>query len=162
MKKFFILLGLLAACSSPEASMKLTSTAFTGEIPPVYTCDGQNINPPLSISEVPAEAQSLVLIVDDPDAPRGDWVHWLVWNISPATTEISENSVPGTEGTTDFGEIGWGGPCPPSGVHRYFFKLYALDTSLDLPTSTTKADLLAAMEGHILVTNELIGTYQRQ
>lgn len=161
MKKLFILLGLLIACTSPQASMQLTSSAFTDEIPSVYSCDGQNVNPPLTISGTPVESKSLALIVDDPDAPRGDWVHWVVWNIDPGTTDITENSVPGTEGTTDFGTAAWGGPCPPPGTHRYFFKLYALDTTLDLPSTSTKADLESAMQGHVLEQTELVGTYQR-
>lgn len=163
------------ACSSEEAietstsitttDMQITSTAFehNQNIPSQYTCDGTDMNPPLQISEVPEGTQSLALIVDDPDAPRGDWVHWLVWNIDPSTTEISENSVPAgaVQGLTDFGRNDWGGPCPPSGTHRYFFKLYALDSALDLSTSAGKADLLSAMEGHILENGELIGLYER-
>lgn len=141
--------------------MKLTSSAFTTEIPSKYTCDGENVSPPLSITDAPEDTKSFALIVDDPDAPRGDWVHWVVWNIPSSTSEITENSAPGVEGTSDFGEVGWGGPCPPSGTHRYFFKLYALDTLLDLPASTTKADLLSTMEGHILAETELMGTYKR-
>ncbi len=144
--------------------MKISSPAFSTEIPAAYTCDGQNVNPPLTISELPAGTVSLALIVDDPDAPRGDWVHWLVWNIDPATTEIAENSVPSgaVQGTTDFGETAWGGPCPPSGVHRYVFKLYALDAKLDLPPSAKKSDLAAAMQTHILNQTELISTYSRR
>lgn len=150
--------------------MKLSSTAFTPSaepsfpvlIPSIYTCDGENVNPPLTISEVPAGVLSLALIVDDPDAPRGDWVHWLVWDIDPATTQIAENSVPGTQGTNDFGNAAWGGPCPPSGTHRYFFKLYALDSKLELPSTAKKADLLGAMQGHILEQTEVISTYSRQ
>lgn len=150
--------------------MKITSTAFqhNGNIPPRYTCDGENINPPLTINDVPAQAKSLVLIVDDPDAPMGTWVHWTVWNIDPAITEISENSLPkGTyeaavEGITSFGKTGYGGPCPPSGTHRYFFKLYALDILLDLPSSAKSADIEKATSGHILASAELIGLYKRQ
>lgn len=141
--------------------MKLSSSAFTTEIPSMYTCDGENVNPPLSISEVPVGTQSLALIVDDPDAPSGDWVHWLVWDIDPTTTQIAENSVPGTQGTNDFGKPAWGGPCPPSGTHRYFFKLYALDNKLELPSTVKKADLLDAMQRHILEETELVGNYQR-
>jgi len=144
--------------------MKLSSPAFTSEIPAAYTCDGQNVNPPLTISEVPAETKSLALIMDDPDAPRGDWVHWLMWNIDPATTKISENSVPSSaiQGTTDFGTAAWGGPCPPSGTHRYVFKLYALDTPLNLAPSAKKSDLEAAMQGHVLEQTEFVSTYSRR
>lgn len=135
--------------------MKLTSPAFQNNavIPARYTCDGENVNPPLTISEVPAGTQSLALIVHDPDAPRGNWTHWLLWNIDPATTSIAENSVPAgaVQGVTDFGSAAWGGPCPPSGTHRYIFTLYALDAKLDL----------SAMQGHILEEAELVGNYQR-
>ncbi|MEW6611061.1 MAG: YbhB/YbcL family Raf kinase inhibitor-like protein [Patescibacteria group bacterium] len=146
--------------------MKLSSSAFlhNTEIPSQYTCDGRDVNPPLTIEGVPADAQSLVLIVDDPDAPRGDWVHWLVWNINPSTSRIEEDSVPAgaAEGTTDFGRTGWGGPCPPSGVHRYQFKLYALDTTLSLVPSAKKRDVERAMEGHVLVQATLVGLYARK
>lgn len=145
--------------------MKLSSPAFQNNavIPARYTCDGENVNPPLTISEVPAGTLSLALVVDDPDAPRGDWVHWLVWDIDPATAQIAENSIPipGTQGTNDFGKPAWGGPCPPSGTHRYFFKLYALDSKLELSSTAKKADLLGAMQGHILGEVELVGNYQR-
>ncbi len=149
----------------PTSSMKLNSTAFDNNqfIPAKYTCDGDNVNPPLIISAIPAETKSLVLVVDDPDAPAGDWVHWLLWNISPTTSEIVENSVPegAVVGLTDFGENKYGGPCPPSGTHHYQFKLYALDTMLDLPTSTRKSQLESALQGHILEQTLLIGLYKR-
>lgn len=151
--------------------MKLTSSAFQhGQmIPQQYTCDGRDISPPLTWSDPPQGTQSFALIADDPDAPRGTWVHWVVWNI-PATARSLEENVPKREsletgarqGMTDFKKIGYGGPCPPSGTHRYFFKLYALDTTLKLPSSTTKADLEKAMQGHILEQAELMGTYQRK
>jgi len=143
--------------------MKLSSPAFQNNalIPARYTCDGENVNPPLAISEVPAGAQGLALIVDDPDASRGDWVHWLLWNIDPTVTAIAENSTPAVQGTTDFGKAAWGGPCPPSGTHRYFFKLYALDLRLELPATAKKAELLSAMRGHILEEAELVGAYKR-
>lgn len=145
--------------------MKITSSSFAHNqnIPPKYTCDGENINPPLLFSDIPADAKSLVLISDDPDAPMGTWVHWILWNIDPKTTEIAEKSVPAgaMEGTTSFGETGYGGPCPPSGVHRYFFKLYALDTKLDLPISAKKEDLEKAIQQHILASAEMIGLYTR-
>lgn len=147
-------------------NMKLTSTAFihNQNIPSKYTCDAENVNPGLQISEVPEGAKSLALIVDDPDAPVGDWVHWVVFNIDPATSEIAENNVPSgaTQGMNDFKKVNYGGPCPPSGTHRYFFKLYALDTTLNLGAEATKADIEQAMEGHILDNAELVGLYQRQ
>jgi len=147
-------------------SMKLTSAAFqaNGEIPSKYTCDGLNVSPPLIIEGVPAGAKSLVLIVDDPDAPVGDWVHWLVWNIKPETKEIAENSVPegAVQGTTDFGKPGWGGPCPPSGIHHYQFKLYALDAELSLSSGTKKADLEKAVSPHTIDSTLLVGLYQRK
>ncbi len=151
--------------SVTSTRMKITSSVFENNqnIPSKYTCDGENINPPLEFSEVPEDAVSLALIVDDPDAPNGDWVHWVLFNMPAGTAGIGENSVPaGTEGTTDFGNAGWGGPCPPSGTHRYYFKLFALDTELDLDSSTTKAEMETAMTGHILDRSQIIGLYQRQ
>lgn len=132
-------------------------------IPAKYTCDAENINPALFFSGIPSAAVSLVLIVDDPDAPGGTWVHWTIWNMSPGTTEIAENSVPGSsaEGNTDFGTSGYGGPCPPSGTHRYFFKLYALDAALELDASALAADIEDAMQGHILGNAQLVGLYKR-
>ena len=147
-------------------TLMMTSTAFppNGMIPSTYTCDGDDLNPPLRIEYIPPAARSLALIVDDPDAPRGMWVHWVVWNISPTTMEIAENSVPagGVQGMNDFQKDAYGGPCPPAGTHRYFFKLYALDTTLRLGTNTDKAALEAAMQGHILAAAELIGRYHRK
>jgi hypothetical protein len=149
-----------------KTSMKLASSAFKqGEnIPSQYTCDGANVNPPLQISDLPANTQSLALIMDDPDAPLGTWVHWTIWNIDPQTTEIKENSVPAgaIQGMTSFGRTGYGGPCPPSGSHHYFFKLYALDTKLDLTPNAGKDNLEQAMQNHILSYTELSGLYKRQ
>jgi Raf kinase inhibitor-like YbhB/YbcL family protein len=144
------------------ALLDVYSTAFRdGEmIPSQYTCDGQNINPPLDIANIPEVAKSLVLIVDDPDAPRGDWVHWLVWNI-PVTHHIGENKIHGIEGMNDFRQQHYGGPCPPSGTHRYFFKVYALDALLDLPAATGKQQLEKAMSEHIIGFGELVGLYSR-
>lgn len=142
----------------------LTVTSFAFEpnrlIPAKYTCDGENINPPLNIEGVPKEAKSLVLIVEDPDARAGLWIHWVVWNI-PTTTAIAENSVPGIEGITTARGRSYSGPCPPSGTHRYFFKVYALDSKLDLSASSGKKDVEAAMEGHVLAKGELVGLYRR-
>mgnify|MGYP001574903890 CR=1 FL=1 len=146
--------------------MKLGSPAFehNQKIPSKYTCDGENINPPLKIESVPEATKSLVLIMDDPDAPRGTWVHWTLWNISPDTKEIPENSVPAgaVEGATSFGKPGYGGPCPPSGTHRYFFKFYSLNTTFELSPQVDKAILETAMEGRILDKAELVGLYSRR
>ena len=147
-------------------SMKITSPAFQngGLLPAKFTCDGEGVNPPLIIEGAPPEAQSLVLIADDPDAPAGTWIHWTVWNINSATGEIGENSVPegAAEGTTSFGKTGYGAPCPPSGTHRYFFKIFALDTKLELSSRATAKDLTKAMEGHILDQAEIMGRYSRK
>jgi Raf kinase inhibitor-like YbhB/YbcL family protein len=142
--------------------MKITSSAFKqGErIPSRYTCDGENINPALGIEDVPKNAASLALIVDDPDAPAGTWVHWVVFGI-PVVSGIKERSVPGKQGRNDFGKLNYGGPCPPGGTHRYFFKLYALDASPALAEGITKAALEQAMQGHILAKAELMGVYSR-
>lgn len=148
------------------STMKLESSAFKNNkmIPAKYTCDGERINPPLSISGVPAEAKSLALIMDDPDAPSGTWVHWIVWNL-PAGRQVfrlEEGSNPGgVSGKNSWGKTGYGAPCPPSGTHRYFFKLYAIDGVLGEDITTTKEDLLKMIEGHILEQTELIGLYKK-
>ncbi|MDP3991473.1 MAG: YbhB/YbcL family Raf kinase inhibitor-like protein [Candidatus Colwellbacteria bacterium] len=156
--------------------MKLESSVFEheGAIPAKYTCDGENISPPMKISDVPQGTESLVLIMDDPDVPKsirpdGVWDHWLVWNIPPETNEITEGQDlrAGKQGQWAVGKntssrLGYQGPCPPDREHRYFFKLYALDTVLDLsPETTTKSDLEAAMQSHILSQAELMGRYNR-
>ena len=142
--------------------MKLTSPAFQHNqmIPAQFTCEGDDVNPALEISGIPAQARSLALIMDDPDAPMGTWVHWVVFNIPPME-KIEENSRPGPQGINDFGRLDYGGPCPPSGTHRYFFKIYALDTTLNLKEGIRKADLEKAMKGHILEQAELIGLYKK-
>jgi len=131
------------------------------KIPSKYTCDGDDVNPPLKIEQLPSEAKSLVLIIDDPDAPSGTWDHWVVWNIPP-TDKIEENAVPGIEGTNSFGKHSYGGPCPPSGTHRYYFKVYALDAELKLGSNSKKKDVEKAMQNHILAKGELIGLYSRE
>lgn len=145
--------------------MHIGSSAFdhNQKIPAKYTCDGEDINPSLDFAEVPEGAKSLALIVDDPDAPAGTWVHWTLWNIAPDIQEIEEKGVPegAVQGMTSFGRPGYGGPCPPSGTHRYFFKLYALDTELELPEDADAHELEEAMAGHILAQSELIGLYSR-
>ena len=142
--------------------LSVSSSAFENNklIPSKYTCDGEDVNPPLTIEGVPDGAKSLVLIVDDPDAPMGTFDHWVVWNIPP-TSKIEENAVPGTEGVNDFRKRSYGGPCPPYGTHRYFFKVYALDTKLDLSPNSRKKDVEKAMQGHVLAKGELIGLYRR-
>ena len=146
-------------------TLKISSPAFKHNdlIPSKYTCDGADVNPALVVENVPTTAKSLVLIVDDPDAPAGTWVHWLVWNINPSTKEIKEGSVPpgAEQGMTDFRKRSYGGPCPPSGTHRYYFKLYALDIIPALAMNTNKTSLEQAMKGHIVAQNELIGRYKR-
>lgn len=141
----------------------VTSPAFgdKSRIPSKYTCDGDDVNPPIMIEGIPEAAESLVLIVDDPDAPRGTWDHWIVWNIPPKG-RLEEDSVPGTEGMNDSGRQSYSGPCPPSGTHRYFFKVYALDTKLNLPTNSRKRDVERAMKGHILAEGQLVGLYSRR
>lgn len=144
--------------------MKIVSSAFenNSNLPSKYTCDGENISPPLSFLDVPSNARSLVLIVDDPDAPMGTFVHWIIFNINPKTQEIKENSVPQSAmlGKTTLNKTDFVGACPPSGTHRYFFKLYALDTVLNL-TNPDKVALEKAMQGHILEKAEIIGLYSR-
>jgi len=145
--------------------MELTSPAFQeGEAIPVrYTCDGEDVSPPLSWTGVPQEVASLALIVDDPDAPSGTFVHWVLFNLSADLKLLAEgDSGGGIQGTMGSRKQGYGGPCPPrSSEHRYFFKLYALDTTLDLESGATKAELEKAMQGHILARGQLVGTYSR-
>lgn len=176
--------ALLTACaskSSPAAAptptissqstkaggtLELTSSAFNpmASIPAKYTCDGANLSPPLTLAGIPAGTADLALIVDDPDAPGGDWVHWLVWNIDPRTASFAEGATPAgaIEGVTSFGHQKYGGPCPPSGSHRYQFTLYALDKKLALSNLANKSTLLSAMQNHILTQTTLTGVYQRQ
>lgn len=152
-------------------AFRIESAAFEakGKIPQKYACEGSDVSPPLVWKEVPPGTKSFALISDDPDAPSGTWVHWVIYDLPPDTQELQE-AVPKTErlangakqGMTDFQKVGYGGPCPPSGKpHRYLFKLYALDTLLDLPPKATKSDLLMAMNGHVLAQAELVGIYQR-
>ena len=151
-------------------AFQLTSPAFAegDRIPKPYTCDGKDVSPPLAWTDVPADTRSFALICDDPDAPMGTWVHWVLFNL-PSTLDGLPEGVPGDEaltgggvhGLNDFGRLGYGGPCPPGGTHRYFFKLYALDAELQLKGGVSKAELLAAMEGRILADAQLMGTYQR-
>jgi Raf kinase inhibitor-like YbhB/YbcL family protein len=149
----------------------LTSTAFADgtPVPRLHTCDGEDLSPPLTWTGVPVTTRSFALIADDPDAPRGTWVHWLLWNLPADAAELGAG-VPtrpelpsgARQGINDSGDIGYGGPCPPPGKpHRYFFRLYALDTSLNLPPGVDRSDLEAAFDGHVLAQAVLMGTYQR-
>ena len=160
-----ILLAAIATFAAGGGKMKITSSAFQqgGNIPSKFTCDGANTSPPLQISDVPSEAKGLVLIVDDPDAPSGLFTHWTAWNISPQTSTVAEGSTPtGVHGTNDFGKSGYGGPCPPSGTHRYYFKIFALDRELDLPPGAKRGQLDAAMKGRVVAQGELMGRYARK
>ncbi len=146
--------------------MKIISTAFQNstKIPSKYTCDGENVNPPLEFIDIPNNTKSFVLVMDDPDAPMGTFVHWVLFNIEPKTKGINENSVPDSsiQGLNSTNKTGYVGACPPSGTHRYFFKLYALDSIIDLPQNPTKQMLEEKMQGHIIDQAELVGLYSRQ
>jgi Raf kinase inhibitor-like YbhB/YbcL family protein len=159
------------AATKGGKKMDLNSLAFTDGtmIPSRYTCDGQNVSPPLEWTNTPTGTKSFALISDDPDAPSGTWVHWVIFNIPANETKLDENIRPEKElkngirqGNNTWPGIGYGGPCPPSGTHRYYFKLYALDAMLDLKPGATKSQLLKAMEGHVLAEARLIGKYKRQ
>jgi Raf kinase inhibitor-like YbhB/YbcL family protein len=177
-----VLVAILAGCGPTSQAgggnqggngmqIQISSAAFKeGEaIPVVYTCDGENISPQLSWTDTPQDSQSLALIVDDPDAPAGTWVHWVVFNLPPTINSLSEGASSagrqeqfGVAGTNSFQKPGYGGPCPPKGKpHRYFFKLYALDTMLGLKSGASKADVEKAMQSHILAQGQLMGTYGR-
>jgi Raf kinase inhibitor-like YbhB/YbcL family protein len=142
--------------------LSVESPAFENNkfIPTKYTCDGDDVNPSLVIKGIPEEAKTLVLIVDDPDAPTGTWNHWIVWNIPP-TGKIEENTVLGIQGMNTARKVSYGGPCPPYGTHRYFFKVYALDTKLSLNPDSKKKEVEKKMKTHILATGELVGLYRR-
>lgn len=151
--------------------IQVSSTAFQegGMIPPQYTCDGADVSPPLSWQSIPEGTRSIALIADDPDAPMGTFVHWVLYDLPADVRELQEDvpdakTVPNgaKQGANGFGRIGYGGPCPPSGTHRYFFKIYALDTATNLPPGQKKAQLLKAMEGHILAQGQIMGKYKRR
>jgi len=150
--------------------IKIKSPAFVpgGKIPGKYTCDGMDISPPLAWTSGPEGTKTFALICDDPDAPMGTWVHWVLFNLPADIIELRENVPPERElesgakqGMNDFRKIGYGGPCPPGGTHRYYFKLYALDTEINLEAGATKSELLKAVEGHILAEGQLMGKYER-
>jgi Raf kinase inhibitor-like YbhB/YbcL family protein len=167
------LLCFATFCGPKGGSMTITVTspAFASmqAIPGKYTCDGEDLSPPLSWSNVPGNAHSIVLICDDPDAPAGGWVHWVCYDI-PSNVDSLPEAVPasdtlacgGRQGKTDFGKTGYGGPCPPGGTHRYFFKVYALDKMLNLPAGKTKKEIAKAIKGHVVASGELVGTYTRR
>jgi Raf kinase inhibitor-like YbhB/YbcL family protein len=175
MNSLFPVLALLfiVGMLSPQGglAMEITSTSFEEgkTIPRKHTCDGPDVSPPLAWSGVPEGAQSLALIADDPDAPMGTWVHWVLYDLPKDTRSLPEGvqstetlAGGGAQGSNDFGRIGYGGPCPPPGrPHRYFFKFYALDSRVNLPPGADKDTLLKAMEGHILADAQLVGTYGR-
>jgi Raf kinase inhibitor-like YbhB/YbcL family protein len=150
--------------------MDIRSKAFLegGMIPAKYTCDGENVSPPLEWTNAPSGTKSFALISDDPDAPAGTWVHWVIYNIPPEVTKLDEQIKPEKEfktgmrqGNNDWPKIGYGGPCPPSGMHRYYFKLYAVDALLDLKPGATKSQVLQAMKGHVLAEAQLMAKYRR-
>lgn len=154
-----------------KMAMKIESPAFKheGMLPSTHTCDGKDMSPPLQWSGAPENTKSFALIGDDPDAPMGTWVHWVIFNIPPGTHELHENMQKVTgwkngaeQGKNSWGKLGYGGPCPPSGTHRYFFKLYALDTMLNVPSGATKEQVESAMKGHVLADAQLMGKYKRQ
>jgi Raf kinase inhibitor-like YbhB/YbcL family protein len=150
--------------------IQITSPVFEdgGAIPEKYTCDDLDISPPIEWTDVPEGTKTLAIVCDDPDAPMKTWIHWIIFNIPGDVTHLPENVPPEKElangarqGMNDFHKVGYGGPCPPSGMHRYFFKIYALDTALDLPPGVSKSHLMIAMEGHVLAEAHLMGTYTR-
>jgi len=170
---FFVCFSLLffSYSYSSAHSLELKSSAFVSGsmIPSLYTCEGKNISPPLTWSGAPAGTKSFVLICDDPDAPLMTWVHWVYYNIPASVTSLPEALAKaekppqgGIHGKSSFGDFGYGGPCPPWGTHRYFFKLYALDTVLTLPSEAKKKDVLKAMDKHVLSKTELMGKYKKK
>ena len=162
MKSILLLVILSIMTAISPASLTIKSSAFAPNelIPVKYTCDGSGINPPLTVKDIPKDAKSLALIMDDPDATNGTFDHWIMWNI-PLKETMEENNAPGTQGKNGKHENKYTGPCPPSGTHHYHFKIYALDTKLDLPVNTDKKALLEAMNSHIIGVGELVGLYKR-
>lgn len=158
----FLAFYLVLAVEPQALAMELRSPEFKNNefIPKKFTCRGANINPELIISDIPQETQSFALIFNDPDAPSGDWVHWVIFDI-PLVSKIEQDSAPGKQGINDFGGMGYDGPCPPLGIHRYVFKIYALDAKLNLEEGVSNADLERAMVGHVLDMAELIGLFNK-
>jgi len=160
-----MLLAVVTAIAAGEARIQVTSSAFHegGNVPSKFTCDVSDTSPPLQIAGIPSNAKTLVLIADDPDAPGGLFTHWLVWNIPPQTILIAEGSAPkGVQGVNDFGKSGYRGPCPPSGTHRYSFKIFALDRELELRSGAKRSEVDAAMKGHVIAHGELTGRYAKK
>jgi Raf kinase inhibitor-like YbhB/YbcL family protein len=161
--RFLLLIALTSNCKAADAKLAVTCSDFAngGAIPDRFTCKGVNVNPALHFHGVPAEGKVLALIVEDMDAPSGLFTHWLVWNIAPTAIGIGEKSVPpgAAQGTNDFGQIGYGGPCPPSGTHRYTFRLLVLDAPLELKNGVRRAEFDKAVAGHVLARAELMGRY---
>ncbi len=155
------IIGMMAIVEQSTITVESHVFNNNGLIPEKYTCEGQNINPPLTINNIPENAVSLALIMDDPDAPNGTFDHWIVWNISNVK-EIKENSIPGIQGKNGRNENSYTGPCPPEGTHHYHFKIYALDNELQLEESANKKSLENAMDGHIVASGELVGLYKRK
>jgi Raf kinase inhibitor-like YbhB/YbcL family protein len=158
---FILNVRIMAAETAP---IQVTSSAFENEgaIPARYTCDGENINPPLHIGDIPELAKTLAIVVEDPDAPGGTFDHWLIWNLDPTDHTIPENTNPGISGTNSAGKTGYHSPCPPSGSHRYYFHVYALSEYLDLPPETDKRALQAAMEPLVIARGSIMGRYERK
>lgn len=158
-----LLIMTVMATAIHIASLNVSSPAFKDKapIPEKYTCQGQNVNPPLVVTDIPKGTQSLALIIEDPDAPGATFDHWVLWNIAPAGL-IEENSAPGVQGSNSTGKNSYTGPCPPSGSHRYFFKVYALDTRLDLPPGSDKKTLEKAIKDHVLGEGKLLGVYEKK
>jgi len=158
-----VLSSFTFAQEQEKLSIKSSVFASNGYIPKMYTCQGKDINPPLTIEHVPQNAKSLILIVDDPDAPIGTWVHWVVYNIDPEIRKIETDSVPGEQGYNDFGKKDYGGPCPPYGTHRYFFKIFAMDKKVELSEfeRITKDLLLKALKNNIIERAEYVGLYKK-
>jgi Raf kinase inhibitor-like YbhB/YbcL family protein len=163
---FGLAAATLIAFAAGGAKMKITSSAFQegGTIPEKFSKNGQNVSPELRLEGVPAGAKGLAVIVDDPDAPSGLFTHWLAWNIDPKTTQIAEGSPPAgaVQGKNDFGDVGYGGPQPPSGTHRYYFKVFALNEPLDLKSGAKRKDVDAAMKGHVIGQGQLMGRYSKK
>jgi Raf kinase inhibitor-like YbhB/YbcL family protein len=156
-----LILLIMTLVSSTTLTIKSPAFAHNDFIPSKYTCDGENVNPELSIKDLPANTKSLALVVEDSDAPSGTFDHWVMWNI-PVTDKIKENSAPGQQGKNGAGENKYAGPCPPKGTHHYHFKVYAVDTELKLEKNSDKAALMNALEGHIIAHGEIIGVYKRK
>jgi Raf kinase inhibitor-like protein, YbhB/YbcL family len=158
-----LVLGTMSSVASSVSAITISSPAFSpgAEIPAKYTCNGQSLSPELRISDAPPAAKSIALVVEDPDAPSGLFTHWLVWNISPQTAKFAENGAPADalQGTNDFSKRGYGAPCPPSGTHRYIFKVFALDQPLELKAGARRTQFDSAIKGHVIAQAELVGRY---